>query len=294
MGRSRFKMNASGQCIPFFNPPLISSADQPWSGYHFEEANGPAEPLPRHSWPKTTLLYVTGGGGSLHWKHRGVWHSDAMWPGTVTVIRRDAEIQAAEPSNAIPTMVLQLDNAELQNMAPDNVLAIDKFLDTVQVTKDYRLAALMLAMSEEVRQGCSSGRLFAESISLALLAYVVGKYATPGLGNGSESTLSPAQKRLLLDYIRANLAENISVTELSSLLSMAPSHFSRVFKASFGLTPYRFVMHERVQAAKVLLASDGMTASQIAMAFGFATQSHFAKVFRQFSGVSPKQYKMGL
>ncbi len=52
------------------------------------------------------------------------------------------------------------------------------------------------------------------------------------------------------------LTSNISVTELAGLVQMSPSHFARVFKASFGVTPYRFVMQERIEGAKDMLASD--------------------------------------
>jgi AraC family transcriptional regulator len=151
----------------------------------------------------------------------------------------------------------------------------------------------MMAMRDEIREGCTSGRLFAESISLALLAYLAGRYATPQPGDNRETSLSPAQKRRLADYIQANLTGNICVTELAGLVHMSPSHFARMFKASFGVTPYRFVMQERVEAAKPMLAGTELTASQVALAFGFASQSHFVKVFRQFTGVTPKQYQTG-
>jgi AraC-like DNA-binding protein len=235
----------------------------------------------------------TGKQGSLHWKHRGTWSLDAIQPGTVSIIRRDVEIQATEPSGSFPMMVLQLDNAKLQHLAPVQVLAIDKCLGSAQVTRDFGLVALLSAMCEEVREGCPSGRLYGESISLALLAYLAGKYATPRHAADRDLSLSPAQKRDLVDYIRANTASNVSVTELAGLVQMSPSHFARAFKASFGVTPYRFVMQERVEGAKGMLASMDVSASEVAMAFGFASQSHFAKVFRQFAGVTPRQYKAG-
>jgi AraC family transcriptional regulator len=290
---------AKGRRVPYFRTPEFRSADHPWAGYSFEEAYSNGEPLPSHAWPKTTLVYVTGPQrstgeqGSLHWKHRGIWSTDAIRPGTVSIIRRDVEIQATEPSGSFPMMVLQLDNSKLQRLAPNQVLTIDKSLGSAQVTRDFRLTALLSTIREEVREGCTSGRLYAESISLALLAYLAGRYATLRPPDNCEASLSPAQKRGLIDYIRANLTDNISVTELAGVVQMSPSHFARVFKASFGVTPYRCVMQERVEGAKDMLASTELSASKVAMAFGFASQSHFVKVFRQVTGVTPKQYKAG-
>jgi AraC family transcriptional regulator len=213
--------------------------------------------------------------------------------GTVSIIRRDVEIQSAVPSNPVPTMVLQLDNSKLQHVAPDDVLAIDKSLETAQVTTDGRLAALMSAMRMEVRDGCPSGRLYGESVSIALLKYLAGRYATPA-NPLRASSLSPRQRRAIFDYVRANLADDISVSELAAIVSMSPSHFTRVFKIAFGVTPYRFVMQQRIEGAKGMLKEAKQSASDVSTALGFASQSHFAKVFRQFTGVAPKRYRAGL
>ncbi|HVZ03813.1 MAG TPA: AraC family transcriptional regulator [Hyphomicrobium sp.] len=288
-------MISDGRRTPFFKPRFDSkNANYQWTGYDFEEAESPNEPLQSHSWSKTTLLYVKGGDASLNWKHRGVWHMDRIRSGTVTIIRRDAEIQSAIPSGSIPMMVLQLDNSKLRQVAPDDVLTIDKSLETAQVTNDLQLATLMSAMSEEVRAGCPSGRLFAESISLALLAYIVSRYAAPGRTDARELSLTSAQRRILVEYIQENLTSNISVNELAGLVHMSPSHFTRVFKAAFGMTPYRLVMHTRIEGAKNMLVNTKHSASHVAAAYAFASQSHFTKVFRQFTGMSPKQYRLSL
>jgi len=294
MNTTRIQFISRGRRQPFFQTPELMSADHPWAGFTFEEAEGRGEPMASHAWSKTTLIYCTGGQASLRWKHRGVWNADAFEAGTISIMRRDAEIQSAVPSGSFPMMVLQLDNARLQDFAPAQVWAIDKALGSAQVTRDARLAALLSTMRAEVRDRCSSGRLYGESISVAFLAYLAGKYATPQLSASCEKTLAPAEMRTLLDYIRKRLVGNISVAELAGLVQMSPFHFARVFKASFGMTPYQFVMRERVTNAKDLFASTSLPASQVAAEIGFSSQSHFVKVFRQFTGVTPKQYKAGL
>jgi AraC family transcriptional regulator len=163
-------------------------------------------------------------------------------------------------------------------------------LETAQVTSDGRLAALMTAMCMEVRDGCLSGRLYGESLSIALLKYLAARYATPG-NLRRASSLSPRQRRTIVDYVRANLADDISVGELAAIVSMSPSHLTRVFRISFGVTPYQFVMQQRIEGAKGMLKEAKLSANDVATALGFASQSHFAKVFRQFTGVTPKRYR---
>lgn len=294
MGDSRIELQSKGRRFAFFDAPDLSSTAHPWAGYHFEESTGPAAPVSRACFAKTTIFLCTDGQGVAHRRHRGIWDRNAIEPGSVFIVRANTEIQAAWTTNPWPTMLLQLDFTKFNHIAPEQGKAIEQALVSALTTTDYRLAGLMLAMRDEVKEGCPSGRLYAESISLALLAYVAGKYAPPPGSSECVASLAPAQKRRIVAYIRADLSANISVSELAGLVHMSPSHFARVFKASFGTTPYRFVMHERIEAAKQMLAEAKMTSSEVAMCFGFSSQSHFLKVFRQFTGVTPRQYQAGL
>lgn len=258
---TRIEFLARGRRVPFFGRPDLASLDHGWAGFGFEEADSPSEPLPRHAWSKTTLLLVRDGHGSLSWKHRGVTSHDAVAPGTVSIMRRDVELQSAVPTGSFRMMVLQLDSGRLQTMAPDRFLDIDRSLTSPCVTRDRHLAALLSAMLLEVRSGCASGRLYGESISIALLAYLAGRYASPAIAASGPRTLSATQMRRVVTYIRENLDRDISVSTLAELVQMSTSHFARVFKATTGLTPYRYVMGERVTAAKELCAATSLPVS---------------------------------
>lgn len=294
MPGSRIEFLSRGRRLPFFNAVDLRSSDHPWAGYLFEEAEGNGEPLACHSWEKTTLLYVCRGGSSLQWRHRGVWQHDPLERGTVSIVRRDVEIQAAVPSGRVPMLVIQLDNGKLMDLAPRQIRSIDQALVPVRVAQDAQLAHMLAAMREEVRGGCRSGRLFAESISIALLAYLEGKYSAPTHAPVAVGALSSAQMRAVYCFVRENLTENISISELAGLVRMTPSRFYRAFRLSAGETPYRFVMRLRVEEAKDMLSETKMSATHIASIFGFSSQSHFVKVFRQFTGATPRQYRISL
>jgi len=294
MSTTQIQMVSKGRREPFFRAPEFSSADQPWAGYSFEEGLSKAEPLRSHTWPKTTIFLCTGGErGTVSFKHRGVWTKDHVRPGYLFMARTDSEIQERRATTVWPVMVLQLDSSKLAHVAPHQARAIERSLVSMLGTRDDQLTTILHAVREEVRDGCPSGRLYGESISLALLAYLAGRYASPRHVDDCETRLSQDQMRRLVDYVQANFTNSISVSELAELVHMRPSHFARVFKASFGVTPYRFIMRERIETAKDMLTTTKLSASQVAMAFGFASQSHFLKVFRQFTGVTPKQYRAG-
>jgi AraC family transcriptional regulator len=291
---SSTQMISRGRRVPFFRDPLFRSTDHPWAGFSFEEAHGDGEPLPKHAWPKTTLLYVTGGDETLDWKHRGVWTSNRCQQGTVSIMRREAEIESAVPSGPMRVMALQLDDRRLQKVAPDYIHTIEHALVPVQVVDDLRLTSLLSAMLQEVREGCPSGRLYGEAISLALLAFLAGNYATHRTPACRVAKLSATQVRGIVDYVKSNITRDIAVTDMARLVEISPSHFSRIFRQTFGDSPYHFVMQQRVEEAKRMLTDTKLSSSQVGAALGFASQSHFVKVFRRFTGVSPRQYRVGL
>jgi AraC-like DNA-binding protein len=289
---AHIQVMSQGRRVPMFRDPVLSSANHRWAGFLVEESHSKMEPVPLGYLPNTTLFFCTGRSGIAHWKDRGVYHHRHITPGTVSIGRSHCELKSSWATSTWSRIVVQLDGTKLRSIAPYDIDAIQASFPPVLTTRDNRLAKLIVAMRDEVKEGCPSGRLFAESMSMALLAYLAGKYATPG-NTHHTSSLSPAQKRCIFDYIRANLADDMSVTELAAIVHMSPAHFSRLFRVSLGIAPYRFVMQQRVEEAKRMLASSNLSASQVAMAFGFSSQSHFVKVFRQFTGVTPKQYRAG-
>jgi AraC family transcriptional regulator len=133
--------------------------------------------------------------------------------------------------------------------------------------------------------------------------YAVSKPALEVKANG----LSRSQLQRVIDYMQANLTQDLSILDLATLTGMSESHFSRSFKRSVGISPYRYLMQQRVERAKQLLKQQsmalakplpaqkppgtGIAISTIALDCGFANQTHLTKVFRQMTGMTPKAYQ---
>ncbi|MEH3148056.1 MAG: AraC family transcriptional regulator [Methylobacterium frigidaeris] len=64
-----------------------------------------------------------------------------------------------------------------------------------------------------------------------------------------------------------------------------------MFKASFGVPPHRYVVERRIARARDLLAGGRESLAGIALACGFASQSHFTRSFRQATGVTPAAWR---
>src|ERR1700759_5644646 len=93
--------------------------------------------------------------------------------------------------------------------------------------------------------------------------------------------------RKVRDYILANLAESIEVDDLAALAGRSSFHFSRVFSRSVGVTPHRYVIHLRLQAALALICEGRMSLAEIAADTGFADQSHMSRWIRRVHGIAP-------
>lgn len=92
-------------------------------------------------------------------------------------------------------------------------------------------------------------------------------------------------------YIRSNLDKEITLRALAKIAAMSESNFSRRFKASLGITPYQYVLQERLEEAKHMLRNMNMSLVHIAAATGFSSQSHFSTVFKKSTSLTPLQYR---
>ena len=108
------------------------------------------------------------------------------------------------------------------------------------------------------------------------------------LGSGG---ISPGMLRRVCDYIETHLEGNIGLQELAGIAGLSTSHFGRAFKQSKGVTPHRYLTQRRVQRALELLAGTELAFSEIALAAGFADQSHFCRQFRSVVGTTPSTYR---
>jgi AraC family transcriptional regulator len=103
--------------------------------------------------------------------------------------------------------------------------------------------------------------------------------------------LPPRAFRRVCEYILAHLAGDITNRVLAELVGLSPSHFSRAFKQSAGVSPHRFALLSRVDRVKHFLVETDLPLTQIAAAAGFADQSHCNRWFRELVGVPPGRFR---
>jgi AraC-like DNA-binding protein len=125
--------------------------------------------------------------------------------------------------------------------------------------------------------------LFAEAASAIIAAY--GNISTPGGKSGKEHRAVSQIKT----YLQENYFQNVTLGQLATLTGLNRSYLIRVFRDEVGMPPYAYLTQVRVEKAKRLLA-EGQPSSQVALAVGFADQSHLTRFFKRIVGVTPGRY----
>ena len=107
----------------------------------------------------------------------------------------------------------------------------------------------------------------------------------------NDGRLTEAQLGEVRDFVDAHLADDISVAELATLTHLSVFHFTRKFKSTTGVAPYRYVLEARAERAKVLIQSSALPLATIAELTGFSSPSHFSRSFTEIVGVSPGAFR---
>ena len=130
-------------------------------------------------------------------------------------------------------------------------------------------------------------RCLEQAMALLRQAHACQDCATRHAGSG----LTHWQTRRLDQYICDNLAASIRTCDLAAQLSLSSSHFSHVFKQTFGITPLAYVARKRIEAAREMMLATDQPLTHIAHAHGFCDQSHFTRTFRRETGLSPLMWR---
>ena len=103
--------------------------------------------------------------------------------------------------------------------------------------------------------------------------------------------LAPWQLRRVVEYLDAHLPGRVELAHLAALAGLSQAHFSRAFKASTGMAPYRWQLDARIRRAQALLIDTRASLDQVAEATGFADAVHFGRTFRKLTGATPAAWR---
>ena len=121
----------------------------------------------------------------------------------------------------------------------------------------------------------------------SLLVYGVLMHLLSSAPVNNEGTTGHLTIDRALDYIHQHLAEKISVQDIAEYVGYSKSYFSKLFIETVGMTPYKFLIHGRLEHAQQLLQTTNMPIQDIATLTGFNTIANFSHMFKKETGCVP-------
>ncbi|MCI8422521.1 MAG: AraC family transcriptional regulator [Lawsonibacter sp.] len=127
--------------------------------------------------------------------------------------------------------------------------------------------------------------------TIALLELLIRVAATLDTATAGEAIRSKDFLRIapILDYIRDNLAEPLSLDQIASQFFLSKHYLCRIFKTATGFSVMEYIIYSRVLRARQLL-QEGVSVQQAGELSGFSDNSHFIRTFGHLTGITPGRY----
>jgi YesN/AraC family two-component response regulator len=93
------------------------------------------------------------------------------------------------------------------------------------------------------------------------------------------------------EYIHAHFSDNLTLAQVARAAGVHPVYLGQIFRQEFGETLGEYLNRIRVRSAAGMLANSGLSLSAVAADLGFYDQSHFTRVFRQLTGITPGTFR---
>jgi AraC family transcriptional regulator len=148
----------------------------------------------------------------------------------------------------------------------------------------------------ELNVETAASRVYIEAASLTLAARLLQKHCDSGACapidlDPSAHSLDHIRLRRVLDYIAANIKDDITLVNLAGVAGYSPFHFARKFTLAMGISPHRYISRIRLENAMAELAARKLPLAQIALNAQFSSQASFTRAFHRAIGMTPREYR---
>lgn len=249
------------------------------AGFVFTETRHPPDlTLPRHANDRATVIAVLRGDYLETLGGRSEWHP----PGSL-ILRPPGEVH----SNSIGhrgahCLLVELTAGRLDALRDHRML-----FDRPHSIRPGLVTAAALRATRELSQLDDASPLLLESVALELIAHTLRH--DPRTSRRTRPAWLP-RVRDLLDTDDTT----VTLAAIARRVGLHPVYLARAFRTHFGCSVGEYARRRRVARACGRLAVSDMTLSEIALASGFHDQSHFSRVFRRYTAMSPGAYRRAL
>lgn len=284
---------ATGEREPLFlDEPELLSDPKEWPSIHVEQRRfGAHERGP--SIPTNHMVVVhLDGPADIEVADGGAFRMYRVMPGHVSVFPAGAVFSCrTRSSGRFYSISLTAQFVANHGMPPDNDLLPE--LVPVRAVTDGVMKALCDRIRDEVMARHPNGRFYVEALGTALAAHLTRHYLRPVTqgNNGRGRGLTPSQLRKAVEFMRERLAQDLPLEAIATAAGLSPFHFARRFKVATGHAPHQYLIRQRIERARHLLAHTEISLAEVAHQCGFCDQSHLTNHFRRVTGLTPRRFR---
>lgn len=241
-----------------------------------ESVSKPAAYTPRHTHDQAHLTLIVAG----HCQERYQGRERQLAPLTVIYFHPGESHAIQVFKQPLHTFDLELKTEWLAGKL-SHPIAPTALLDY----KSRALAELAARLYREFKAPDSMTELAMEGLTLEILA------ALARVSSHQKLRQAPRWLSRVIEQIHAECAHPLSLVELAQTAGVHPSHLVEVFRTHQQCTPGEFIRRVRVEHAIQQMLDARLSLADIAFNTGFTDQSHFTRVFKQATGLTPAQYR---
>lgn len=207
-------------------------------------------------------------------------------------IRDLSDHYKADLGGAFDFLLLQISPISLERIAEEAELAGVNSLAAKMASKDVVLSNLARVLIPALESPEEAPQLFVDQMATAIGSYLVQRYGKRSAPITPRSRkLSRVQETRAKSLLLDNLDGEISVLDVARACNLSRGYFIQAFRQTTGMTPYQWLLNERVSRARELLRTPDISLSEVAISCGFADQSHFTRVFTSLLGTTPGNWR---
>lgn len=285
-------MNKHQQCV-LPNPPLISHELKDLNGFSLEHHRQPAWEIPEHSVSNHKIV-IHLASVTIEQEIDRQLRLIKVYPGDICILPANT-LHKCRWIDSTEFLTISVESKLINNIANRLNTAENIEILPIFAQKEPLIQQIGLSLLAELQSQESLDSFYVNSLVDILIMRLLKGYGRKIPKNFElVEGLNAFKLKQALDYINDNLDRELRLADIALSLRMSPFYFARSFKQSMGIPPYQYLTQRRIDRAKLLLSNSSLSILEIVQSIGFRTQSHFTRVFREYTGTTPKQYRQEL
>lgn len=159
----------------------------------------------------------------------------------------------------------------------------------METEKKSKYKELFISICKHYNSTLESDKIMLNSLILKLIYLLNEESAKQTYGDKMKSSNYKIIE-CVLEYIKKNIASDLSLNTLAAQVKFSPIYFHNCFKTSVGKTLHEYVEEQRIKMASNLLLTTDWTLTRISEECGFSSQSYFSYAFKKKMNMTPRQY----